>query len=658
VTKKKKRSRPAPAPSETGRTPAKQTKRVIAAAAESPERTESPTAGRTGDRAKKPSSSPAPSTVSGRDWKTISLGSAVSLVALILYLLTAARDVITGDTPDFLIAAKTLGVAHPPGYPLLSMLGHVFSWLPVGSTAFRIGLLAVVCSTATVALVFATVWRLTSLRAPAAAAGLALAFTPVFWRWSLQIETFPLNNVLVALVVYLLVRWHQDPVQRKFLLGAAFAFGLGLTNQQTIVLLVPAIAWLLWLHRQQLNRERRTIAYAAVAVVAGLVPYAYVPLAAMGHSPENWDFVHSFSAFKQLLLRAYYGGVISQGSGGTPTGSNVAVRSWYLVRGLGAVVGVFSLLGIVYVFRRLRWYFWFALLAVVGSGVGFMFATNLDPTTSIGLFVLERFFLMPLVVAAPLVGFGVIWLGQMVAERRRSIDRQKAIGGFAALVVAASLVVVGLNYSTVNVSNDHVAGNYARDEVAGLKPHTILFANDESDVTTLYMTTVARVRPDVTVVLGSLLGSPWYVQLLRHNDQLNVPAHVSTLSIMRANATRPIAFTGQPPDNSLNGKYYLYPDGLVSYPRLVGHPVLVTQDESDNEAQLSRLHVPDYRSIKPDSNEQAILDAYAAVPYRIGQAYALAGNKPEAIVWYRRTLAMDPSLTVAAKALEKLGATP
>jgi hypothetical protein len=115
----------------------------------------------------------------------------VSQAALILYLLTAAHDVIAGDTPDFLIAAKTLGVAHAPGYPQLTFLGYLFTWLPVGSTAFRIGLLAVVCSTATVALVYATVRRLTSLRAPAAAAGLALAATPVFWRWSLQMETFP-----------------------------------------------------------------------------------------------------------------------------------------------------------------------------------------------------------------------------------------------------------------------------------------------------------------------------------------------------------------------------------------------------------------------------------------------------------------------------------
>ena len=38
---------------------------------------------------------------------TILVGMGVSLFALLLYLLTAAHDLITGDTPEFLVAAKT-----------------------------------------------------------------------------------------------------------------------------------------------------------------------------------------------------------------------------------------------------------------------------------------------------------------------------------------------------------------------------------------------------------------------------------------------------------------------------------------------------------------------------------------------------------------------
>ncbi len=161
----------------------------------------------------------------------------------------------------------------------------------------------------------------------------------------------------------------------------------------------------------------------------------------------------------------------------------------------------------------------------------------------------------------------------------------------------------------------------------------------------------------MTVILGNLLGDPWYAQVLRHNRQINVPGKVSTLGIIQPTHIGRSRLRDPPPDSSINGKYYLYPDGLVSLLKRVGHPVLVTQDESDNEAQLAKLHVPSYRSIKPDSNEQAILDAYATVALHIGQAYALAGNKGEALVWYRKALAIDPTLTAAARSIRNIGGT-
>jgi tetratricopeptide (TPR) repeat protein len=97
---------------------------------------------------------------------------------------------------------------------------------------------------------------------------------------------------------------------------------------------------------------------------------------------------------------------------------------------------------------------------------------------------------------------------------------------------------------------------------------------------------------------------------------------------------------------------------LVSDLEKDGHPISVTRDETDNEAQLARIHVPAYKSIKPVSAEPVVLDHYANIPYRIGQAYALAGQKDQAISWYRKALAMDPSLTLPAKAIERLGGTP
>src|SRR5438046_10589545 len=80
-----------------------------------------------------------------RDLKPWLGAVAVTIAAGILYFLTAARDIVVGDTPELITAAATLGVAHPPGYPLFTMLGHLFSLLPFGSIPFRLNLVSLVC---------------------------------------------------------------------------------------------------------------------------------------------------------------------------------------------------------------------------------------------------------------------------------------------------------------------------------------------------------------------------------------------------------------------------------------------------------------------------------------------------------------------------------
>src|SRR5262249_34969790 len=86
----------------------------------------------------------------------------VMLTAGVLYFLTAARDIVVGDTPELIMAAVTLGVAHPPGYPLFTMLGHVFSLLPLGPIPFRVNLLSVVSNALAVGVIYLAAVRLTN----------------------------------------------------------------------------------------------------------------------------------------------------------------------------------------------------------------------------------------------------------------------------------------------------------------------------------------------------------------------------------------------------------------------------------------------------------------------------------------------------------------
>src|SRR5881394_1156134 len=71
----------------------------------------------------------------------------VSVVTLVLYLLTLAPSTAMWDTSEYIAAAYTLGLPHPPGNPLFVIIGRVFSILPIATTvAVRINILAAICS--------------------------------------------------------------------------------------------------------------------------------------------------------------------------------------------------------------------------------------------------------------------------------------------------------------------------------------------------------------------------------------------------------------------------------------------------------------------------------------------------------------------------------
>src|ERR1700753_2361491 len=71
----------------------------------------------------------------------------VTLVTLVLYLATLAPSTAMWDTSEYIAAAYTLGLPHPPGNPLFVIVGRVFSILPIASSvAARINVLAALCS--------------------------------------------------------------------------------------------------------------------------------------------------------------------------------------------------------------------------------------------------------------------------------------------------------------------------------------------------------------------------------------------------------------------------------------------------------------------------------------------------------------------------------
>ena len=250
---------------------------------------------------------------SPRQWAEPLADGATFAIALVVYVATAAPDVLPADAGEFQLAAALLGVAHPPGFPLYTMVGHLFIRLfPWGTPAYRLNVMSGVIAAGTLVLV-ARATRLWARQLGASslvtlAGGLAAALTlgtaTTFWAQATIASKRPFTVFFVALALYALSRFAATKEARGagralVLLGLALGLGFGQDALGFASILFVAVYALLVDPRLVVQPRRwwRPV----LAGLAGLLPLAYLPIrGAMGAvlAPEGLDtlpgFLHHF----------------------------------------------------------------------------------------------------------------------------------------------------------------------------------------------------------------------------------------------------------------------------------------------------------------------------------------------------------------------------
>lgn len=235
-------------------------------------------------------------------------GAVLFLATFGLYLISSPASLYLDDSGETVSVAVLLGIGHPPGYPLHTLLAHFFTLLPWASPSWRVNLLGCLAGAATVVLLAAAAlrpwrWRLEDPLAIASALAGAgfLAVGPVFWHNALGAKgsIYQLNNLLsVALLALLL--GPEAPTRRA---GRAFWLvgGLALAHHyMSQSVLLPAYAWLLWRRRGGLRWSDAWLTLPGVAL------YAYLPLRWAQDPGLAWGDFGDWGAFWFYFLRLQY----------------------------------------------------------------------------------------------------------------------------------------------------------------------------------------------------------------------------------------------------------------------------------------------------------------------------------------------------------------
>lgn len=143
----------------------------------------------------------------------------------------------TGDAGGLIVASQTLGLAHPPGYPLFSELGRLFIFLPFGNIGLRVGLLPNVFAVLSLLMVFIIIKKIQQLLTVSEEksflkniipliAVLSLGLSYSFYFQSTMTKFYPINAFFVLLLFYMALLVIEKGFDKRLMFISAFVLGL------------------------------------------------------------------------------------------------------------------------------------------------------------------------------------------------------------------------------------------------------------------------------------------------------------------------------------------------------------------------------------------------------------------------------------------------
>ena len=421
---------------------------------------------------------------------------ALALAALALYATTLCPTVYWYDSAELAAAAALLGVPHPPGYPLYTLLGKLYVMLVPGEPAFAVNLMSAVHGAVCVGLVFVLQRRLGAARIPASCGAVFFGTGPSFWLNCSVAEVYT-TGLMLGLGTWLVLLRALNTRSPRLLLVAAGLGGLGFAAHMFVATLGLGYVLLLW-HAVQSCEARtrarvRWLALSALCTLAGASLYLYLPLRLSMNPQLRFMEVNTLGSFLWMV------------SGG-------AYKSWFLTDydRLARAFGVLGLLaeqlsdlGLLLALLGMLWLLvkqravGLALLLGAGGNLWFFFAYNVH---DVEVFFLPTVALLALGIGPALTAVGVALSGKALT---------RGLGQVTLLIFAAYAALrATLVQREVDHSRDRAAEHYGQQLVSTLPPDAVVlnFAVPAEwkyhAVFAYYFQKVLGQRPDVQVVTG------------------------------------------------------------------------------------------------------------------------------------------------------------
>mgnify|MGYP000216966748 CR=1 FL=1 len=460
----------------------------------------------------------------------------LSLAVFILYLISMPKTVALEDDGLFILSAFYNGVSHPPGYPLHSLLGYVFTHLPFGNPAANLHALSALFGALSIWVLWHIMLLITGRKRDAMIAGLALALSLEFWSQAIIAEVYTLNSFLFMTTLWIALHLKKNNFScpGKIYLGLGLLIGLGISNHWPLYILAsPGLAIIML-------PAYRTLIKRWLYIVVGL---------AIGLSPWIWLYINSqrepfvsflgpidgLTEFISYIRRDYYHQLIDHSPSATWHDKWNYIRYSFQLIGtqLGLLSSIVMLAGLFDAFKNLNKRITLALLTtLLFTAVVLPLLLDYDSDWDV-MIIFPPYLLIAYAMGAMFFAFGLRYLLKISS---RVLQPKAQIIVIIAIFSQAFIV----NWQTNYRADYQWAEQYAKLVLDTVKENAVIFVTSDVSIGPIgYLRYVENYRPDVTLI--HLSGTVLNTRLFR-SGKVSTLERDTIITEYVTNSKRPVYF--------------------------------------------------------------------------------------------------------------------
>lgn len=441
------------------------------------------------------------------------------VITLLLYSVNAARlPVNYADSDDLTLAAKFSGLAHPPGYLLLTKIaGFIMFLLPTVEPAAIGHLTSSVIQSGVVVLLFFSIKLLLNSYSKMSD---GVITTTAFWTcllWSLQpqmwtngtiFEIFPMASLLVLGWALSFHQLYIKNHQRIWIVISSLFAGLAISfHQLTIVPIIIVWVWSFF-HIPKRAVKNQIILHISLALFIILLAGGTIDSQDSNLMDYSWPTGNGLLDGFRYMLRLSY----------TATGSQIEtyvrtidiphslrslrlflqmlMKDWGLVTSLLMVVGTIKLLFHKHSHRLLIG----SIVLLTGPFlIMYLKLPLLGHVSDEELFIgtalrLRQFYLFHLISAA-ILSLGIAEMYKQVLKRYSN-----KIWIVSLILISASALSLYLRVTPTTARDANFIHLYGQDIVTSLPPKAILIVDSDVVFTLLYQQLIHNLNPELTII--------------------------------------------------------------------------------------------------------------------------------------------------------------